>query len=166
MPALMCGSAGPSEPELNCTVPVNSAGIASPPPLNTTSVSFGRFSRIFRTSSRICGVVPIGGVAQLYFSGLARASATKSLIVFAGARLDHECIGRRCEFADRDEILVGIVWQLIVEPVIHRIGVGREQDRVAVRLGARRIFHADIAARPAAVLDDESFAGRLMRAPP
>jgi len=28
--------------------------------------------------------VPIGGVAQLYISGLARASATKSLTVFAG----------------------------------------------------------------------------------
>src|SRR5450759_4447972 len=53
------------------------------PPLNTTSSSLGRFSRSFKTSSWICGVVPIGGVAQLNFSGLALASATNSFTVFA-----------------------------------------------------------------------------------
>src|SRR6516164_4455920 len=63
---------------------VKSAWTASPPPLKTTSASFGNFSRILNNSSSSCGVVPIGGVAQLYFSGLARASATKSLMVFAG----------------------------------------------------------------------------------
>src|SRR5579884_2947058 len=83
-PALICGRAGASEPELSCTVPLSSAAIASPPPLNTTSARFGRFSRIFNNSYWICEVVPIGGVAQLYLSGLARARATKSLMVFAG----------------------------------------------------------------------------------
>ena len=63
----------------------SSAAIASPPPLNTTSDSFGRFSRILSTSSWICGVVPIGGVAQLNFSGSALARATNSFIVFAGS---------------------------------------------------------------------------------
>src|SRR5207342_2033979 len=71
VPALMCGAAGGSEPELSCAVPLSKAWMASPPPLNTTSSSFGSFSRILSTSSWICGVVPIGGVAQLYFSGLA-----------------------------------------------------------------------------------------------
>src|ERR1700731_5071195 len=84
VPALMCGAAGGSEPELNCAVPASSAAIASPPPLNTTSASLGSFSRILRTSSSIWGVVPIGGAAQLYLSGLARARATNSLMVFPG----------------------------------------------------------------------------------
>src|SRR6185312_4182506 len=84
VPALMCGEAGGSEPEESCTVPASSAAIASPPPLNTTSESFGRFSRILSTSSWICGVVPIGGVAQLNFSGSALARATNSFIVLAG----------------------------------------------------------------------------------
>ena len=66
-------------------VPASNAAMASPPPLNTTSASFGSFSRILSTSSCNCDVVPIGGVAQLYFSGLARASAMKSFIVFAGS---------------------------------------------------------------------------------
>src|SRR6516164_6824243 len=83
--ALMCGNAAPSEPTLISTVPVSSAWTASPPPLKTTSASFGKFSRILNNSSSNCGVVPIGGVAQLYFSGLApRVSATKSLTLLAG----------------------------------------------------------------------------------
>ena len=46
--------------------------------------SFGRCSRSFSTSAWICGVVPNGGVATLNLSGLALASATNSLMVFAG----------------------------------------------------------------------------------
>src|SRR5215469_1496885 len=84
VPALMCGNAAPSEPTLISTVPVSSAWTASPPPLKTTSASFGKFSRILNNSSNNCGVVPIGGVAQLYFSGLVRASATISLTFLAG----------------------------------------------------------------------------------
>src|SRR5262245_5338634 len=84
VPALMCGAAGGNEPELSWQVPLSSACSASPPPLNTTSSSFGSFSASFNTSSWICGVVPIGGVAQLYFSGLALANAANSLIVLAG----------------------------------------------------------------------------------
>src|SRR5262249_32571307 len=84
VPALMCGAAGGSEPELSCTVPLSSAVDASPPPLQTTSSSWGRVSCSLSTSSWICGVVPIGGVAQLYLAGSARASATNSLMLFAG----------------------------------------------------------------------------------
>src|SRR5215469_7473280 len=83
VPALIWGKAAPSEPTLNSTVLVRSACTASPPPLKTTSASLGRFSRILNNSSSSCGVVPIGGVAQLYFSGLARASATRSFTLFA-----------------------------------------------------------------------------------
>ena len=36
VPAWICGSAGASEPEFNCTVSVSTALTASPPPLNTT----------------------------------------------------------------------------------------------------------------------------------
>src|ERR1700757_633222 len=84
-PALMCGAAGGSEPELSCTVPASSAAKASPPPLNTTSSSCGRSSLSLSTSSWICAAVPIGGVAQLYLAGSARASATKSFMLFAGS---------------------------------------------------------------------------------
>src|SRR5580704_12340008 len=83
-PDLTCGADGASEPEHNCTVPASSASTASPPPLNTTDSSLGRFSRLLRTSNSSCGVVPMGEVEQLYFSGLARASATNSFMVFAG----------------------------------------------------------------------------------
>src|SRR5471032_2718250 len=85
VPALICGAAGGSEPELNCTVPLSKACSASPPPLNTTFSKLGRFSRIFSTLACICGVVPIGGDETLNLSGLALASATNSVIVFAGS---------------------------------------------------------------------------------
>src|ERR1019366_3330731 len=84
VPALMCGAAGGSEPELNWTVPLSRASSASPPPLKTTTPILGRFSRSFRTSARIHDVAPIGGVETLNLSGLALASATNSFIVFAG----------------------------------------------------------------------------------
>ena len=77
-------------------------------------------------------------------------------------RFDHEGVRRRRKLAHRDKILVGIVGQLFVEPVIHRIGVGGEQDGVAVRFGMRHVFHADIAAGAAAIVDDEGLAGRLL----
>src|SRR5262245_13686915 len=82
VPALMCWAAGGNEPELNCTVPLSRACSASPPPLNTTTSNLGSFSRSFSISAEICGVVPIGGVAQLNLYGLARASATNYLTVF------------------------------------------------------------------------------------
>src|SRR5580700_8115503 len=82
-PDLMCGCDGASDPEHICTVPASSASMESPPPLNTTDSSLGRFSRLFSTSNCSCGVVPIGDVEALNFSGLARANATNSFMVFA-----------------------------------------------------------------------------------
>src|SRR5215471_3563813 len=135
VPALMWGKAAPSEPTLNSTVPVRSAWTASPPPLKTTSASFGNFSRILNSSSSSCGVVPIGGVAQLYFSGLARASATRSFTLLAGdSTLTTNAFGVCCKLADGDEILVWIVGQLVVEAVIDRKGIGGEQDCVTIRI--------------------------------
>src|ERR1051326_126278 len=84
VPLLMCGSAGASEPEVICTVPLSSAVMASPPPLNTTSGSVGSFSRSLNNSNCSCAVVPIGGVEQLYLSGLWRANAANSFMVLAG----------------------------------------------------------------------------------
>ena len=159
----MCGNAGASEPELSCTVPLSSAVMASPPPLNTTSESFGNFSRILSNSNCNCAVVPIGGVAQLYCSGLAAGERDEFLHGFRRQfRLDHERVRRCRKLADCDEILVRIVGQLVVKPVIHRIGVGGEQDGVAIRLGMGGVFHADIAAGAAAIVDDEGLAGRLL----
>src|SRR5262249_37949367 len=61
------------------------------------------------------------------------------------------------------EVLVGIERQALVEPEVHRIGVGGEQDRVAVRLRMGRKAEADVAAGAAAVLDDEGLAGLLLQ---
>ena len=75
------------------SVPAIGAEVAFVVPANTlfivrdirgVSANFGRFSVNFKNSNCICDDVPIGGVAQLYLSGLARASATNSFIVFAG----------------------------------------------------------------------------------
>ena len=162
-PDLICGCDGASEPEHICTVPASSASMASPPPLNTTDSSFGRFSRLFSTSNCSCGVVPIGDVDALNFSGLARASAMNSFMVFAGrSDFTTKMFGEPPNSQTGDEILERIVGDRVVKAVIDRIGVGREQDRVAVRFGARGIFHADIAAGAAVVLDDEGLAGRLL----
>src|SRR6185312_2129639 len=65
------------------------------------------------------------------------------------------------KLADRDEVLHRVERQVIVEADVHRIGAGGEQVGVAVRLGMRDVAHADIAAGAAAVLDDESLAGRF-----
>ena len=63
VPALMCGTAGASEPEQICTVPASSASTASPPPLNTTLFEVRQlFAASSEASSCNCGVVPIGGV--------------------------------------------------------------------------------------------------------
>ena len=77
-------------------------------------------------------------------------------------RLDNERVRRCRKLAHCDEILVRIVGQLVVKPVIHRIGVGGEQDGVAIRFGMGGVFHADIAAGAAAIVDDEGLAGRLL----
>ena len=114
VPALMCGAAGGSEPEHSCTVPPSSAASASPPPLNTTSVSFGSVSRSLKTSSWICGVVPIGGVAQLNLSGFGFGERDKLLHRLRRQfRLDHEGVGRGGQFAHADEILERVIGDLI-----------------------------------------------------
>src|ERR1700693_6378380 len=84
-PALICGSAGASTPELSCTVPPSTACSASPPPANTMVAIPVNPSRILSTSASSCGVVPIGGVETLNCSGLALASATNSFIVPAAS---------------------------------------------------------------------------------
>src|ERR1700724_3960741 len=84
-PALICGSAGASVPELNCTVPPSTACSASPPPANTMVAIWLKPSRTLNTSASSCGVVPIGGVETLNRSGLALASATNSFIVLAAS---------------------------------------------------------------------------------
>src|SRR5205807_1018901 len=83
-PDLMCGAAGASEPELICTVLLSKACSASPPPLNTTSSSFGRLAANFNTAACNCGDVPIGGVETLNLSGLFCASSTNSFMFLAG----------------------------------------------------------------------------------
>src|SRR6185437_2239632 len=87
VPARICGEAGPSEFEAICTVLVSSACSASPPPLNTTSSSFGRLARTFSSVACSCGVVPIGGTETLYLSGLLPAMSTNCFIDFAGDSL-------------------------------------------------------------------------------
>ena len=84
MPAWICGSAGASVPEFNCTVSASTALTASPPPWNTTVAIFCRPSRSFSTSAWSCGVVPIGGVETLNLSGFAFTSATNSFMFLAG----------------------------------------------------------------------------------
>ena len=82
-PALICGCAGASTPELSCTVPESSALSASPPPGKGMVAIFCRPSRSLSTSAWSWGVVPIGGVETLNLSGLALARATNSFIVVA-----------------------------------------------------------------------------------
>jgi len=52
---------------------------------------------------------------------------------------------------------------LLVETWIDRPGIGREQQRVAVRLGSGGVAEPDIAAGAADILDDECLAGRLLQ---
>ena len=77
--------------------------------------------------------------------------------------LDHEGIGRGGQFANPHEVLGRVIGDLVVERGVDRIGVGRQQDGVAVRVRARDGTHADIAAGAADVLDDEGLAGRLLK---
>src|SRR6202012_1406901 len=62
---------------------------------------------------------------------------------------DDERIGRRRKLADADEILIGVEGQVFVEPIVYRIRIGREQDRIAVGLSVRRIAKTYVAARAA-----------------
>ena len=163
VPALMCGCAGASTPEESCTVPVSSALSASPPPGNTTVAIRCSPSRSLSTSACSCGAVPIGGAETLNLSGSALASATNSFIV-RGRQLGlhGEHVRRGGELADADEILERIVRQGAVQARIDHVGAGREQDGVAVGVGARGQPHADIAAGAALVLHDERAADRLL----
>ena len=163
-PDLMWPTEGATEPEQICTVPASSASTASPPPLNTTSSRFGSFSFTFNSAICNCGVVPIGGTEALNFSGLERARPTKVLHrLRRQIGLDQKDVRRAADVADRDEILHRIERQRIVEAGIDRERGGAEQERVAVRIGMGDIFHAEIAAGAAAVLDDESLSGRLLQ---
>ena len=165
MPALMCGAAGGSEPELNCTVPLSSACNRVAAALEDDLFQLRQLlAHLEHLELAICGVVPIGGVAQLNLSGLARASATNSFIVFAGSSdLTTNVLGEVAKLADAHEVLERVIGDLGVETGVDRIGIGREQDRVAVWFGACRVAHADIAAGAADVFDDEGLAGRLLK---
>ncbi len=77
--------------------------------------------------------------------------------------LDREHVRRNRKLADRGEVLERIVGDRLVEAWIDGVSAGREQDGVAVRIGARRQAHADIAAAAAAVLDDERATHRVLQ---
>ena len=77
--------------------------------------------------------------------------------------LDREHVRRDGKLADRNEILERVVGQLLVETWIDRIGAGRKEERVAVRLRACGQPHADIAAGTAAVLHEHGAADCLLQ---
>ena len=140
VPALMCGAAGGSEPELSCAVPLSSAckRVAAALEhdvfeLRQLLANFEHFELDLRRGA------DRRRRAHCICPDLARASATNSFIVLAGSSdLHHESVRRGGELADADEILQRIVGDLVVEAGIDRIGVGREQDRVAVRRPSAR----------------------------
>ena len=76
-------------------------------------------------------------------------------------RRNHECVGRRADHHDRDEVLVWIVGRLGVKARIDHVGARAHQQGIAIAAGARRRRNADIAAGAAAVLDDHRLAQRL-----
>src|SRR5262249_57650540 len=82
-PALICGCAGASTPELSCTVPESSALSASPPPGNGMVAIFCKPSRSLSTSAWSCGVVPIGGGETWKFSGVALGRARERFLLVA-----------------------------------------------------------------------------------
>ena len=109
------------------------------------------------SSPERCAAAPWPDEAKLIVPGLALASAISSAIEFAGTvGIDHQDVGLRADQADRDEILLGVVVQLLVER-----GVGGEdavvahQQRVAVGRRARDLLGGDVAAGAGPVLDDE-----------
>src|SRR5881394_3499562 len=115
-----------------------------------------RPARCFSISPQRCGLVPEPPEPKKYLPGLAFTRATSSGTVFAGkASLVTKMLGT-AQHADRRKILLGIERQLGVER--RRDGVAGdavEADRVAVGRRLGDDVGADIAARPALVLDNE-----------
>jgi len=77
-------------------------------------------------------------------------------------RVDHEDVRHLREQRDRHEILVDVVRQLREHVRIHRERADvADDDRVAVRLGARDLLHRDVACSARLVVDDHLLAERL-----
>ena len=80
--------------------------------------------------------------------------------------IDHQDVGLGADQADRDEILLGVVVQLLVER-----GVGGEdavvahQQRVAVGSGTGDLLGGDVAAGAGPVLDDEGLVQDVLKPP-
>jgi hypothetical protein len=99
-------------------------------------------------------VVPTGGGRDVEARGVLLRQRDEVLHRGdAELRLHREHVGRGRKLGDRGEILEGIVGQRLVEAGIDSIGAGREQQGVAVAVGARHSAHADVAAAAALVLD-------------
>ena len=79
----------------------------------------------------------------------------------AGIGTHHEHVRRVHQLRDRREVLDRIVGQVVEQRGVHRDRGRGHQQRVAVRLGARGLSHADVAGRAAAIFDDDALPERL-----
>ena len=79
----------------------------------------------------------------------------------AGVRLHEQHVRRVHQLRDRREVLDRIVGQVLEQAGIHRDRGRGEQQRMAVRIGARHQRHAGVAAAAGAIVDDHALAERL-----
>ena len=102
---------------------------------------------------------PVPTDAKLSFPGSALASAINSLMLFGGHRgIGHQDLRNLSGEADRDEVLFDVERQLVVELRIDGVRRQREQHGVAIGSGLGGEVGAEVACRPASILDDDRLA--------
>ena len=98
----------------------------------------------------------------MYLFGSAFALATRSAIdVMPEFGLHEQHVRRVHQLRDRREVLDRIVGQALEQAGVHRDRGRGEQQRVAVRVGARHHRDAEVAAAAGAVVDDHALPERL-----
>ena len=117
---------------------------------------------IFNSSPASCGVVPVPGLVQFDLARIGRGLLDQLL-----NRLNLDCAGTTKTFGEApitmiwDEVLERVVRHFRIEARVDDEGARAEQQRIAVRRGARDDAGADRAAGAAAVFDDHRLAEGL-----
>src|SRR5262249_31009464 len=162
-PACTCACAPGNAVSSKSTVPVSSACVAGPPPLNGMLV-MSTPALSLNSSIANCGVVPLPGARIIELARLGFGARDH-----IGQRFDtalgvhRENIRRDRKRGDGGKILRRIVSDVFVERRIDDERARREEKRIAVRFGARCLNHANIGAGAGAVFHDHGLAERLLQ---
>jgi hypothetical protein len=108
----------------------------------------------FSSSPARCAPLPLPGEEKLSLPGLALGVGDELLERLRGhGGMHDEHVGRSREQRDRREVPRHVERQVLEEELVHgEVARGREHQRVAIRLGARALGHADVAGSAGLVL--------------